>query len=147
MQLQYMTLHADSQNSLHTYYVRKVGKQPWKWANKLLLVSNKTTAKLHLWKLFTILLQKICNILHQFANRCMQRTKGYVMDAYIHTYMLNEHRENLCECASFIREYEAYLAEFFVKSDGAWLSSDRAITTQCSHVHVAADVMTVPQSH
>jgi len=77
----------------------------------------------------------------------MQRTKRYIMDAYVHAYTLNKHRENLCECASFIREYEAYLAEFFIESVRAWLSSDRAITTHCSHVYVTADVMTVTQSY
>jgi len=59
------------------------------------------------------------------------------------------HKEagNLCECASLIRQYEAYLSEFFIEIDGAWFSSNNAITAHCSHVHITADKMTMTQPH
>ena len=55
--------------------------------------------------------------------------------------------ENLRECASLVGQYKAYLAKLLVESNGARLSSDSAITAHSSHVHVAADPVTVTQSH
>jgi len=90
-----------------------------------------------------------CTLQATGTNRCMQReTKERIMDAlHIHGLHYIKHIQNLCECSSLIRQYEAYLAKFFIESDGAWFSSNCAITAHCSHVHITADMMTVTQPH
>jgi len=54
-------------NSLHIYNVRKLGNQPWKWANKLLLISNN--CEVTLMKAIHYIAKKICNI-YGFTSIC-----------------------------------------------------------------------------
>jgi len=67
------------------------------------------------------------------------------MHKNIHAHYLNT--DNLCQCPSLIRQYEAYLAKLFVEINSTWFSRHCAITTHCSHVHITADMTTMTQPH
>jgi len=54
---------------------------------------------------------------------------------------------NPCQSASLIRQYEAYLAEFFAEIHGVWFGSHRSVTTDSRHVRIRTDVTAVTKPY